>query len=165
MLGAVSIYISATVLSEERVALVSVGGVFNDAFSALLGPLSPSNPLVWIGVISYEEFVGRATPFANAMFTLLHLPSRLWYSYKELGDELFAVGLAFFILMIINFGARWLWDIYRRHGIVASIFGHAFYNAGVSAFIDLLEGNVLNFMVILFVGLVGFLYSLGRKLS
>jgi hypothetical protein len=146
------------------VNLVSVGGMFNDFFSNVLGPVSPSNPLVWVGVIAYEEFIGRVNPFANAMFTMLHLPSRLWYAYKDTGVDLSAVAIAFFVLAVINFGARWLWSIYQKHGIVVSIMGHAFYNAGVSAFIDLLDGNVLDFMVILFIGLVGFLYSLGRRL-
>jgi hypothetical protein len=158
--------ISTIVITESaaNADLLSIGGVFNDAFAGLLGPLSPSNPLVWVGVISYEEFIGRVTPFANAMFTLLHLPSRLWDGYKMTGFDLFAVGIAFMILLSINFGARWLWSLYQKHGIVASIMGHAFYNAGVSAFVDLLKGNVLNFMILLFIGLVGFLYSMGRRL-
>jgi hypothetical protein len=146
-------------------ASVYVGGMFNDVFAGVLGPVSPSNPLIWVGVIAYEEFIGRVTPFTNAMFTILHLPSRLVYGLKATGAELPAVAIAFFILMVINFVTRWLWDTYRRHGIVVSIASHAFYNAGVSAFADLLTGNVLDFMVILFIGLVGFLYSLGRRLS
>jgi hypothetical protein len=147
----------------EAAGLVSIGGVFNDFFAGLLGPASPSNPLIWVGVIAYEEFIGRPTPFANAMFTLLHLPSRLWFSYKTTGNEFIAVALAFFVLLIINFVARWVWDLYQKHGIVVSIAGHAFYNAGVSALVDLLEGRVLNFMVVLFIGLVGLLYSLGKR--
>ena len=149
--------------TANLVNLVVVGGMFNEFFAGVLGPLSASNPLVWLGVIAYEEFIGRVTPFANAMFTLLHLPSRLWAVFKATGDELSAVAIAFLVLMIINFVARWLWSLYQKHGIVVSIMGHAFYNAGVSAFVDLLEGNVLDFMILLFIGLVGFLYSLGRK--
>jgi hypothetical protein len=152
-------------LSPDIVSQLAVGGMFNDMFSRVLGPLSLSNPLLWIGIIAYEEFVGRATPFANAMFTMLHFPTRLWFGFKVTEGELSAVAIAFLILLAINFGARWLWDIYQRHGIVVSILGHAFYNAGVGAFVDLLGGRVLNFMVILFVGLVGFLYSFGRRLS
>lgn len=151
-------------ISPGVVSQVSVGGMFNDLFSGILGPLSPSNPLLWVGVIAYEEFIGRVTPFANAMFTMLHLPSRLWFGYRATEGELSAVALAFLILLVVNFGARWLWDIYQKHGIVASIMGHAFYNAGVSAFADLLEGNVLNFVVVLFIGLVGYLYSLGQRM-
>jgi len=35
----------------------------------------------------------------------------------------------------------------------------------VSAFGDLIEGNVLNFAIMLFIGLVGLLYSIGRKIA
>jgi hypothetical protein len=162
VLPAVSPGTSSNIIFDVAVS-VSVGGMFNDLFAGVLGPVSPSNPLIWVGVIAYEEFIGRVTPFTNAMFTILHLPSRLVYGLKATGAELPAVAIAFFILMAINFVARWLWDTYRRHGIVVSIMGHAFYNAGVGAFIELLEGNVLNFAIILFIGLVGLLYSIGRK--
>jgi hypothetical protein len=167
LLSAFIIYITAfiEVSSEEALTLVSIGGIFNDFFAGLLGPVSPSNPLLWVGVIAYEEFIGRPTAFANAMFTLLHMPSRLWILYKAIGLDFIAIALTFFILLIINFVTRWIWDIYQKHGIVTSIMAHAFYNAGVSAYVDLLEGNVLNFMVILFVGLVGFLYHLGKRSS
>jgi len=148
---------------RDTVSFVSIGGMFNEFFAGVLGPLSPSNPLIWVGVIAYEELIGRPTAFANAMFTLFHMPSRLWFGYKAIKNELLAVALTFFILMIINFVTRWLWDTYQKHGIVASIMAHAFYNAGVSAFIDLIEGNVLNFAIMLFIGLVGLLYSIGRK--
>jgi hypothetical protein len=164
IVGVVGMYTSALTASTEEVSLLSIGGVFNNAFAGLLGPLSQSNPLLWVGIISYEEFVGRVTPYANAMFTLLHLPTRLWAGYEMTGSDLFAVGVAFIVLLGINFGARWLWGLYQKHGIVVSIMGHAFYNAGVSAFIDLLTGNPLNAMILLFLGLVGFLYSLGRRI-
>jgi hypothetical protein len=163
ILGVGGIYGFTIGFSAETVGQLSVGGMFKDVFAGLLGPLSQSNPLLWVGIISYEEFIGRVTPFANAMFTLLHLPSRLWAGYKFTGSDLYAVGFAFFILLIINFGARWLWSLYQRHGIVASIMGHAFYNAGVSAFIDLLYGDPLPLMFLMFLGLVGYLYSLGRR--
>jgi hypothetical protein len=162
LVGVIGMYTSALRASTDA-SLMSIGGVFNDAFAGVLGPLSQSNPLLWVGVISYEEFIGRVTPFANAMFTLLHLPSRLWVGYKMSGDDLFAVGIAFIALLGINFGARWLWSLYQKHGIVVSIMGHAFYNAGVSAFIDLVTGKPLGAMILLFLGLVGFLYSLGRR--
>jgi hypothetical protein len=165
LVGIIGMYTAALTASTDKVSLLSIGGVFNDAFAGLLGPLSESNPLYWVGVISYEEFIGRVTPFANAMFTLLHLPSRLWAGYKMTGSDLFAIGIAFILLMSINFSARWLWGIYQKHGIVASILGHAFYNAGVSAFVDLLKGNPLYAMVLLFLGLVGFLYSLGKRVT
>jgi hypothetical protein len=151
-------------LTPEVATLVSVGGMFDSFFAGLLGPGSFSNPLLWVGIIAYEEFVGRATPFANAMFTILHMPSRMWGVFKSIPGELSAVAVAFLILLVINYVTRWLWDIYQRHGIVVSIMAHAFYNAGVMAFVDLLTGNVLNFMVLLFIGLVGFLYSMGRRL-
>jgi len=150
---------------RDMVGFVSIGGMFNEFFAGVLGPLSPSNPLIWVGVIAYEELIGRPTAFANAMFTLLHMPSRLWFGYKGIGNELLAVALTFLILLIINFITRWLWDTYQRHGIVASIMAHAFYNAGVSALADLIEGNVLNFAIMLFIGLVGLLYSIGRKIA
>ena len=165
IIGVISIYTIVEPQSAVNANLLSIGGVFNDAFAGVLGPLSTSNPLVWVGIVSYEEFIGRVTPFANAMFTLLHLPTRLWAGYKITGFDLFAVGFAFMILLTINFGARWLWSLYQKHGIVISIMGHAFYNAGVSAFVDLLMGDMLNFMILLFIGLVGFLYSIGRRLT
>jgi hypothetical protein len=163
IIGVIGLYGIAVPLSVKGVGLLSIGGVFNDAFAGLMGPLSGSNPLLWAGVIAYEEFVGRVTPFANAMFTLLHMPSRLVVGLKLTGADLSAVGIAFLVLMTINYGARWLWDLYRRHGIIASIAGHAFYNAGVSSIVDLLMGDPLPLMLLLFVGMVGFLYSLGRR--
>ncbi len=170
LLGVFAIYTSLEIEaspvvspSPGTVETVTIGGIFNDFF-AVLGPVSPANPLLWVGVIAYEELIGRVNPFANAMFTMLHFPSRLWFGYRGTGNELAAVAIAFFILLIINFVTRWLWDLYRRHGIIEAIAGHAFYNAGVGAFVSLLDGNILDFMIILFIGLVGFLYSLGKKL-
>jgi len=93
----------------------------------------PYNPLTWVGVIAYEELVGRATPFANAMFVLLHAPSRIAYGSKLLGESLAALGFAVFVLGVIGLTTVWLWDLYRRYGIVGSIIGHAVYNAAVSA--------------------------------
>jgi len=156
-LAVVAMWLGGVPLS---VSLVSVGGVFNEHLG-LLG-LSESNPLVWVGVIAYEEFIGRVTSFANAMFTLLHMPSRLAFFGKTAGD-LGAVALTFMVLLSINYGARWLYSIYQNHGIVASIVGHAMYNAGVSAFADLLSFDLLPAAVIMFLGIAGFLYSLGGR--
>ena len=150
---------------RDTVSFVSIGGMFNEFFAGVLGPLSPSNPLIWVGVVAYEELIGRPTAFANAMFTLLHMPTRLLVGYRVTGNDLLAVAFTFLILLIINFITRWLWDTYQKHGIVTSIMAHAFYNAGVSAFVDLIEGNVLNFAIMLFIGLVGLLYSIGRKIA
>jgi hypothetical protein len=149
---------------RDVVGFVSIGGMFNEYFAGVLGPISPANPLLWVGIIAYEELIGRPTAFANAMFTLLHMPSRLVFGYRATGSDLMAVAIAFFILLIINFVARWLWDTYQKHGIIAAIMAHAFYNAGVGAFIELLDGRILNFAIILFIGLVGLLYSIGRRL-
>jgi hypothetical protein len=149
---------------RDVAGFVSIGGMFNDFFAGILGPVSPANPLLWVGITAYEELIGRPTAFANAMFTLLHMPSRLIFGFKATGSDFMAIALTFFILLIINFVTRWLWDTYQKHSIVASIMAHAFYNAGVGAFVELLEGNVLNFAIILFIGLVGLLYSIGRKL-
>jgi hypothetical protein len=166
ILGVVVLYTGMKLAVHPTTAaeLVSVGGMFDDLFAGVLGPLNPANPLLWVGIIAYEEFVGRVSAFANAMFTMLHMPSRLWFGYRATGGELSAVALAFLILLVINFVTRWLWDIYQRHGIVVAIASHAFYNAGVSAFVLLLRGHVLDFLIILFIGLVGFLYSIGRRL-
>jgi len=163
IIGVVALHTATPTASAGNAGLLTIGGMFNDVFAGVWGPLSLSNPLIWVGIIAYEEFIGRVTPFANAMFTILHLPSRLLYGLKVSGFELYAVGIAFLVLMAINFGARWLWSLYQKHGIVVSIMGHAFYNAGVSAFIDLIKGNMLDAMALLFIGLVGFLYSLGRR--
>ena len=151
------------VVSPYLITSVAVGGMFDEYFARVLGPVSLSNPLLWVGIIAYEEFIGRATPFANAMFTILHLPSRLWFGFRATGADLSAVAITFLILMVINFVTRWLWDTYQRHGILVAIAAHAFYNAGVSAFAGLLMGRLIDFMILLFIGLVGFLYTLGRK--
>jgi hypothetical protein len=166
VIGVVGIVFSGVAQAAgEAAGLMYIGGIFNNVFAGLLGPLSESNPLLWVGMIGYEEFIGRVTPFANAMFTILHLPSRLVAGYKLTGMDLFAVGVAVLIILAINFSARWLWDLYKRHGIVVSIAGHAFYNAGVSALVGLVNGDVLGFILLLFIGLVGFIYSLGRRES
>lgn len=93
----------------------------------------PYNPLTWVGVIAYEELVGRATPFANAMFVLLHAPSRLVYGSQILGESLAGLGFAVFVLGVIGLTTVWLRDLYQRYGIIGSIIGHAVYNAAVSA--------------------------------
>ncbi len=169
LLGVVTLYTALEIevppiVSPGTSEALSIGGIFNDYFAGVLGPASLANPLLWVGIIAYEELIGRVNPFANAMFTMLHFPSRLWFGFKGTGNELSAVAIAFLVLLAINFVTRWLWDLYRRHGIVESIMGHAFYNAGVGAFVMLLKGNILDFLIILFIGLVGFLYSMGRRL-
>jgi len=126
--------------------------------------LGDANPLVWLGKVAYEEFVGRVTPFANAMFTLLHTPSRLVAMYDMLRNELYAVAVTAMTLLLINYGARWLYDIYQQYGILASIVGHIVYNSAVSSFSYLLKGDVLPIMVYLFLGVVGYLYHSSRRL-
>jgi hypothetical protein len=96
-------------------------------------PLDPSNPFLWVGVIGYEELIGRPTPVANAFFVVLHAPSRLYYFYKTLGDILGAVAITIMVLAVIHFTTRWVFDLYQKHGLLASLAGHAVYNATLSA--------------------------------
>jgi len=114
----------------------------------------PYNPLTWIGAIAYEELIGRATPFANAMFVLLHAPSRIAYGSRLLGESLAGLGFAVFVLGVIGLTTVWLRDIYQRYGIVGSIIGHAVYNAAVSAPIL----TVLPF-IFLTIGLIAWTYK------
>jgi len=96
-------------------------------------PLDVSNPLFWVGLIGYEELIGRPTPLANAFFVVLHAPSRMYMFYKSLGDTLAAVALTILALSVIHFTTRWLYDLYQKHGILTSLAGHAVYNATLSA--------------------------------
>ncbi|MBD6956105.1 MAG: hypothetical protein F9Y92_05645 [Thermoplasmatales archaeon] len=96
-------------------------------------PLDESNPFLWVGVIGYEELIGRPTPLANAFFVVLHAPSRMYFFYDELKDTLAAVALTILALSVIHFTTRWLYDLYQKHGILTSLAGHAIYNATLSA--------------------------------
>lgn len=87
--------------------------------------VNQANPLVWIGLIGYEEWISRAVgPIGNAFWVLLHIPSR----YLMLGSILGAIG----VVAYIQIGARWLWDTYQKGGLVGSLIGHAIYNAWLS---------------------------------
>ena len=79
--------------------------------------------LAWPGVIAWEELTSRfmlpaVGPLANYMFVVLHAPSR-W---------LLALFLAPAILAVISMGTRWITDIYKRHGLIGAVAGHAVYN-------------------------------------
>jgi hypothetical protein len=79
--------------------------------------------LLWPGLIAWEELTSRfllpaVGPVANYMFVALHAPTR-WLA---------ALFLAPAILAVISAGARWVTDVYRRHGLVGAISAHAVYN-------------------------------------
>jgi len=136
----------------------------NIAASALthagLSPLAPalainySNPLLWMGLIGYEELLGRPTPAANAWFVALHAPSRLAEAADIFGESISAVGYAVFVVGIIGLATVWLRDIYTRYGLIPSIVGHAVYNASVSA--PLMSPLAMAFMA---VGLIAYFYK------
>ena len=89
--------------------------------------------LVWPGIIAWEELTSRfllpaVGPLANYMFVVLHAPSR-W---------IYAPLLAPLILAVISMGTRWLTDLYKRHGLVGAVSGHAVYNGMVSWLIALI---------------------------
>jgi hypothetical protein len=83
--------------------------------------------LAWPGIIAWEELTTRfmlpaVGPLANYMFVVLHAPSRWIYL------TLFAP----LVLAVISMGTRWLTDLYKRHGLVGAIAGHAVYNGMIS---------------------------------
>jgi len=89
--------------------------------------------LMWPGVIAWEELTTRfllpaAGPLANYMFVVLHAPSR-WIT---------ALFLAPAVLSVISMGTRWLTDVYKRHGLIGSIAGHAIYNGMLGWLIGLI---------------------------
>jgi hypothetical protein len=89
--------------------------------------------LAWPGIIAWEELTTRfllpaVGPLANYMFVVLHAPSR--WIYVPL--------LAPLILSIISLGTRWLTELYKNHGLIGSISGHAVYNGMISWLIALI---------------------------
>lgn len=119
-------------------------------FTAAIPGLSQYNPFTWLGIIAYEELIGRVTQWANGWFVLLHLPSRIVAVAKLVGP-LYGVFGAVFVLAVIHFTTRWLWDLYKKGGILNSIAGHALYNAAVSSFLT------PYWAVWLAVGVIGFM--------
>jgi len=89
--------------------------------------------LAWPGIIGWEELSSRfmlpaVGPLANYMFVVLHAPSR-W---------IYLTSMAPLILAVISMGTRWLTDLYKRHGLIGSIAGHAVYNGMISWLIALI---------------------------
>jgi len=127
---------------------------------ASLSPLAPaleinySNPLLWVGLVGYEELLGRPTPAANAWFVALHAPSRLAEAASIFGESIMAIGYTVFVVSLIGLATVWLRDIYTRYGLIPSIVGHAIYNASVSA--PLLSPLAMAFMA---VGLIAYFYK------
>jgi len=88
--------------------------------------------LFWPGITGWEELTSRfmlpaVGPIANYMFVVFHIPSRLF-------DVMFLTPA---VLAVISMATRWITDIYRRHGLVGAIAGHAVYN-GMIFWIDAL---------------------------
>ena len=88
--------------------------------------------LFWPGITGWEELTSRfmlpaVGPIANYMFVVFHIPSRLF-------DVLFMTPA---VLAVISMGTRWVTDIYRKHGLIGAIAGHAVYN-GMVFWIDAL---------------------------
>ncbi|MFZ8808748.1 MAG: hypothetical protein ACO2PN_11680 [Pyrobaculum sp.] len=89
--------------------------------------------LAWPGIIAWEELTSRfmlpaVGPLANYMFVVLHAPSR--WIYVPL--------LAPLILAVISMGTRWLTDLYKKHGLIGAISGHAVYNGMIGWLIALI---------------------------
>jgi len=96
--------------------------------------------LFWPGIIGWEELTTRFVlpavgPIANYMFVVFHAPSRLFML-------LFATPA---VLAVVSAGTRWLTDIYRRHGLIGSVVGHAVYNGMVTWIISLFYFPLLSF--------------------
>jgi hypothetical protein len=88
--------------------------------------------LFWPGITGWEELTSRfmlpaVGPIANYMFVVFHTPSRLF-------DIMFLTPA---VLAVISMVTRWITDIYRRHGLVGAITGHAVYN-GMIFWVDAL---------------------------
>ena len=129
-------------------AVLSIGPL-----SGVFGFLDKGNPLLWAGVIAYEELVGRPIPIANAFFVLLHYPSRAVYAFdRVVSDALYATAFALFVLTVIHMGTRWLWDLYKKYGFVGALSGHAVYNAVLSA-------NLTGFLVLFVLGIAAYIYE------
>jgi hypothetical protein len=89
--------------------------------------------LTWPGIIGWEELSTRfmlpaVGPLANYMFVVLHAPSRWIYTAY----------LTPVILAVISMGTRWLTELYKKHGLIGAIAGHAVYNGMVSWLIALI---------------------------
>jgi phage shock protein PspC (stress-responsive transcriptional regulator) len=59
---------------------------------------------------------------------VLHAPSRWIYLTSQ----------APLILAVISMGTRWLTELYKKHGLVGSIAGHAVYNGMLSWLVALI---------------------------
>jgi hypothetical protein len=89
--------------------------------------------LVWPGIIAWEELTTRfllpaVGPLANYMFVVLHAPSR-W---------IYATIFAPLILAVISMGTRWLTELYKKHGLIGAIAGHATYNGMIGWLVGLI---------------------------
>lgn len=119
----------------------------------LSGVLNQGNPFLWIGVIAYEELIGRPIPIANMFFVLLHYPSRALYAVDKItADPLLATAFALFVLTVIHIGTRWLWDLYKKYGFIGSLSGHAVYNAVLSA-------DLTTFLLLFVLGIAAYIYE------
>lgn len=138
------LHIEYTVLSMEPLS-----GVFRY--------LDRGNPFLWAGMIAYEELIGRPTPIANVFFVLLHFPSRAQYAFNHFAkDPLLATAFALFVLTILHFGTRWLWDLYKKYGFIGSLAGHSVYNAILSA-------NLKTFLLLFLLGIAAYIYEKALK--
>ncbi|MEZ0319734.1 MAG: hypothetical protein ABWK05_07075 [Pyrobaculum sp.] len=103
-----------------------------------------TNPVTWLGLVGYEELISRPLGVVgNAFWVLLHFPSR----YYALGP---AALLA--ILLIAN-GGRWLYETYKKSGIVGSIIGHVVYNAYLTL---MAYSGILMLPVLLLIGVIAY---------
>lgn len=121
-------------------------GYLDKAFSIDL-----TSPITWVGLVGYEELISR--PFGvvgNAFWALLHFPSRYYYT-----------GLAsLYAVLIVANGGRWLYETYKRGGIVASIIGHAVYNAYIYV---IASSSLFTLPIVLMVG--AFAYFIFKNLG
>jgi hypothetical protein len=129
----ISLFIPFTMLSFLQHTSVSAESFVISVFSPFVMQYAGIEVLAWPGIIGWEELTTRfllpaAGPLANYMFVVLHAPSR-W---------IYATTLAPIILAVISMGTRWLTDLYKRHGLIGSISGHAVYNGMIGWLVALI---------------------------
>jgi hypothetical protein len=110
--------------------------------------------LTWPGIIAWEELTSRfllpaVGPLANYMFVALHAPTR-WLA---------ALFLAPAILAVISMGARWITDVYRRHGLIGAISAHSVYNGMIGWLIGLIYFPLLTVATLIALAVAYMYYS------
>ena len=114
--------------------------------------------LAWPGIIAWEELTTRfllpaVGPLANYMFVVLHAPSR--WIYVPL--------LAPLILAVISMGTRWLTELYKKHGLIGAISGHAVYNGMIGWLVGLIFFPWLTIATLIMLAIAYIHYSSAKQ--